>query len=71
MNLAKCLENTAERIPNHVGLKFEGKSYTFQELNYLSNRIANGLSTIGLKQGGKCVLMMQSSLEFIITYFLV
>jgi long-chain acyl-CoA synthetase len=69
LNLAECLENTAKRIPNQVGLHFEGGNYTFQELNRLSNRIANGLSAIGLKQGDRCILMMQSSLEFIITYY--
>ena len=69
MNLAMCLENTAARNANKVGLQFEGRNYTFHELNRLTNRIANGLSAIGLKRGHRCVLMMQSSLEFIITYY--
>ena len=51
MNLAMCLENTAERNANKVGLQFEGQSYIFRELNRLTNRIANGLSAIGLKGG--------------------
>ena len=69
MNLAMCFENMAERNTNIVGLQFEGRSYAFRKLNRLTNRIANGLRDIGLKRGHRCVLMMQSSLEFIITYY--
>ncbi len=69
MNITECLEDTAKTIPHQVGLQFEGKSYTFQELNRLSNRIANGLSLIGLKREDRCIIMMQNSLEFIITYY--
>jgi long-chain acyl-CoA synthetase len=69
MNLAKLLENTAEKIPRHIGLRFEGRAYAFQELNQLANRMANGLVAEGLQRGDKCILMMQSSPEFIITYY--
>jgi long-chain acyl-CoA synthetase len=69
MNLAKLLEDTAERKPQRVGLRFEGRDYTFEELNELANRMANGLTAAGLGSGDKCILMMQSCPEFIITYY--
>lgn len=69
MNLAKLLENTAERIPNHIGLRFEARDYSFSELNRLANRMANGLNAAGLKNGDKCVLMMQSIPQFVTTYY--
>ncbi len=69
MNLARLLENTAERIPQHIGLWFEGKSYTFYELNRIVSRMANGLMAAGLKRGDKCILMMQSNPQFITTYY--
>jgi long-chain acyl-CoA synthetase len=69
MNLARLLENSAERIPEQVGLRFEGREYTFLELNLLVNRMANGLSAAGLRREDRCILMMQSSAEFIITYY--
>jgi len=69
MNLSKLLENIAERIPHHIGLRFEGKSYSFYELNRLANRMANGLTAAGLKRGDKCILMMQSNPRFITTYY--
>jgi len=69
MNLSKLLENIAERIPQHIGLRFEGKNYTFYELNRLVGRMANGLAAAGLKRGDKCILMMQSNPRFITTYY--
>lgn len=69
MNLAKLLENTAERMPQKVGLRFEGRDYTFQELSRLSNRMANGLTEVGIRTGDRCILMMQSCPEFIIAYY--
>ncbi len=69
MNLARLLENTAKRLPEHVGLRFEGKSYTYQELDRRVNSLANGLTSLGLQPGDKCILMMQSSPEFITAYY--
>lgn len=69
MNLARLLENTAERMPHNIGLRFEGRTYTFYELNLLSNRMAGGLTAAGLAHGDKCILMMQSCPQFIITYY--
>jgi len=69
MNLSTLLEKTAVRLPEHVGVSFEGKDTTFDELNRRSNRLANGLAAAGLHAGDRCVLMMQSSLEFIVCYY--
>ena len=69
MNLANFLENTAKRIPEHIALRFEEKTYTFQELNRLVNIMANGLTAAGLRYGDTCILMIQSCPEFIIIYY--
>jgi len=59
MNLASLLENTAARIPGHTALRFEGRLYTFEDLNVLVNRTANGLKKLGLGPGDRCVLRYQ------------
>ncbi|MBW1732642.1 MAG: hypothetical protein JRH08_18645 [Deltaproteobacteria bacterium] len=48
MNLVSLLENTAARIPGHTALRFEGRLYTFEDLNVLVNMTANGLKKLGL-----------------------
>jgi len=69
MNLANLLENTANRIPEHIAIRFEGDEITFQELNGRVNTLAGGLSHLGLTSGDTCILMMQSSIEFVTAYY--
>ncbi len=69
MNLALLLENSAERVPLRIALRFEGEEVSFQELNRRVNSLARGLTSLGLASGDTCVLMMQSSLEFVTAYY--
>ena len=69
MNLALLLENSAERVPLRIALRFEGEAVTFQELNRRVNAFARGLSSLGLAYGDTCILMMQSSLDFVTAYY--
>lgn len=69
MNLADLLENTAKRIPNRIAIRFEGEEITYRELNSRVNAMAGGLSSLGLESGDTCILMMQSTLEFVTTYY--
>jgi len=69
MNLADLLENTAKRIPNRIAVRFEGEEITYRELDARVNAFAGGLSSLGLKSGDTCVLMMQSTLAFVTAYY--
>ena len=69
MNLALLLENSAERVPLRIALRFEGEAISFQGLNRRVNSLARGLASLGLASGDTCVLMMQSSLEFVTAYY--
>lgn len=69
MNLARFVEKSASRIPEHIALRFEGHEYTYSALNQKVNQVANGLVSKGLKKGDTCILMMQSSAAFILSYY--
>ena len=69
MNLALLLENSAERVPGRIAIRFEGQEITFGELNRRVQAFASGLSSLGLAYGDTCILMMQSSLDFVIAYY--
>ncbi len=56
-------------MPHHIGLRFEGKTFTFYELNLLANLMACGLTAAGLSHGDVCILMLPSCPQFIITYY--
>ena len=69
MNLSKLLENTAERFPDRIAVRFDGREYSFDALNRKVNRLANGLRSAGLKRGNRCILMMPSGIDFICSYY--
>ncbi len=69
MNLSKLLENTAERLPDRIAVRFEGRDISFDALNRRVNRLANGLRTAGLNRGDRCILMMPSGIDFICSYY--
>ena len=69
MNLATLLENSAKRLPRHVAIRFEDQEITYGELNQRVQAFARGISSLGLAYGDRCILMMQSSLDFVTAYY--
>lgn len=68
MNIAHNVERGQRFFPNKVALIFEGKSFTYKELDQLANRIANGLHGLGISRGDRVALFLPNIPEFIISY---
>lgn len=68
MNIAHHVERAARLFPNKTALVFEGKSFTYQQLNHLSNRMANSLRGLSIKRGDRIALLLPNTPEFIIAY---
>ncbi|NVM25606.1 MAG: long-chain fatty acid--CoA ligase [Desulfobacterales bacterium] len=69
MNLAQYLEDSARNHSNRTAVRFEGQEVTFQELDIACNRMAGGLSNLGLGPGDLCVVMMPNSIHSITVYY--
>lgn len=69
MNLADFLNDTAKRIPDHPAVRFEKDLVTYEEMNRRVDGLARGLTRLGLRAGDFCVLMMPSSLNWILVYY--
>ncbi|MBT4269191.1 MAG: acyl--CoA ligase, partial [Deltaproteobacteria bacterium] len=69
MNLASYLENSAERSPAKVAIRFENENITYQELNNDCNRLANGLKDSGLAPGDRCLVMLPNSTSIVKVYY--
>lgn len=69
MNLAQYLEDSARNHPNRTAVRFEGQEVTFQELDIACDRMASGLSNLGLGPGDLCVVMMPNSIHSITVYY--
>jgi acyl-CoA synthetase (AMP-forming)/AMP-acid ligase II len=61
MVLGDLLRSVAQRNPRGVGIVFEGKSFTWQELNERVNRFANALLSLGLTKGDRVAVYAQNS----------
>ena len=68
-SLAAALEEQAERLGDKPFLYFEERTISFAELNRQTNRVANGLTGLGVKNGVGVAIMLPNSPEFLFSYF--
>lgn len=68
MNIAHNLERGARFFPNKTALIFEGKSFTYKQLDRLANRVANSLRGLGISRGDRVALFLPNIPEFVIAY---
>ena len=68
MNIAYHVERANRLFPHKSALIFEGKSFTYSQLNQLSNRLANSLKNLGIERGERVALFLPNIPEFIIAY---
>jgi len=68
-NLGEILTFNASIRPNKVYIYYEGKTFTYKDIDILSNKIARVFIKFGISKGDRVALLLENSPEFIITYF--
>lgn len=63
------LTESARRHGNATALSFQGKKLTFEQLNQLANRFANGLLSIGIKKDSKLAIILPNIPQFIFCFY--
>ena len=58
----------ASQTPDAIALVFQGRETTWREIDALSNRLAHGLSVLGMQKGDRVAAILANSLEFIVAY---
>ncbi|MCP4104153.1 MAG: AMP-binding protein [Desulfobacteraceae bacterium] len=71
LNIAENLERCRRLFPGRTALIFEGKTFTYQELDEMSSRVADGLSKSGFVPGDRIALFLPNIPEFVTAYFAV
>lgn len=66
--VADVFQRTAAKHPHKVAVIFEQKTWTFQEVEEYSNRIANYFKSQGYQKGEVVALLLENSPEFICTW---
>lgn len=69
MIIGDILRRNAKLYPGKIGLKFEDRYYSYLEFNQRVNRLANGLSDLGLVKGDRVGILERNCPEYIEAYF--
>lgn len=65
------LEEAARKYPNSPCTIFKGAQVTYQEMNALTDRLAAGLASLGVKKGDRVGIFMPNTPQFVMAYFAV
>ena len=71
LTIGGILEQTARRFPDKTALVFDGKRYSYRELDEQSNRLAHGLIGLAAARGAKAALLSRNCAEWVIAHFAV
>jgi long-chain acyl-CoA synthetase len=63
------LEESARKYPNSPCAIFKHAVITYREMNELTDRLAAGLTELGLKKGDRVGIFMPNTPQFVIAYF--
>lgn len=67
--IGRILEDKARQLPYREVFQFGESAVTFEQLNALSNRVANGFLAMGVRPDDKVALMLANRLEFMLAWF--
>lgn len=69
LNLASVLEISTHRFPGKVAVILDDMKLRYADVNAAANKIANGLSAMGVKTGDKVAIMLPNTPHFVLSYF--
>lgn len=67
--LGKIIEDKARRHPYREVFQFRDQAISFEQLNALVNRAANGFIGLGIRPGDKVAVMLSNRAEFLFAWF--
>src|SRR5579872_3685327 len=67
--LGQILPNAARCFGDNIALVIEGRSFSFRELDDLSNALGANLVKLGVKPGDRVTLYAPNSWEWIVSYY--
>lgn len=67
--LPQLLFETVRRFPKSPALIYYGKTITYEQLDLLSNRLANALIELGVQKGDRVAIMLPNVPQCVISYF--
>ena len=65
------LTDSFRKYPDHIALYFYGAEFTYAELESLTNKLANSLAKLGVRNGDRVALCMDNCPQYVIAFFAV
>ncbi|PYQ32462.1 MAG: hypothetical protein DMF57_13100, partial [Acidobacteria bacterium] len=65
MNLLQLFDHSLIARPNEIGLEWQGRSFTFGEVEERSNRLAHALRARGFRKGDRLCVHLANRIELI------
>ncbi len=69
ISVIQMLEQTAAKYPNSPCTIFKGAVITYQEMSAITDRMAAGLASLGIKKGDRVGIFIPNTPQFVIAYF--
>jgi long-chain acyl-CoA synthetase len=69
MLLGNLLSQAARRTPGKSALIFDGKAWTYEELDEISQRVAASLLRAGIQSGDRVALFLRNCPEMVFSYY--
>ena len=63
----KALDDAAENYPGQTAILFEGRSIKYRQLKSLVDKLASGLTNLGVEKGNRVCLYLPNCIEFILS----
>jgi long-chain acyl-CoA synthetase len=67
--LFTLLDEAAQKHPNSPVTIFKGAKITYREMNEMTDRLAAGLASLGVKKGDRVGIFMPNTPQFVMAYF--
>jgi acyl-CoA synthetase (AMP-forming)/AMP-acid ligase II len=71
LNTTEFLTITNAIVPDRTAIVFEGKRFSFSDLNERSNRLANALAGMGIGKGDRIAILQVNCNEYVEAYYAV
>ncbi len=68
-SLVTLLEEVTKKFKKKKAILFEGREFTYAELNENANKVAGGLEWLGIRRGDRVAIMLPNIPEFVFSFF--
>lgn len=69
VSLGRLLEETTKKYKKRQAILFEGREFSYRELDENANKVANGLQKLGIGKGDRVAMMLPNTPDFLYCFF--